>query len=371
MTAGPLRGKAVVLSGGITPAVTTACVGCGVCEYVCPVKAVEVPARIRAGRAAHGRADAQGSRRRRMTSSPAIYVGIRRCAQTLTALVFCLLPWLNAPGAHQFTLISGSLFALDLGGLPFADPVAALQVAVGVRARAPPVAGGRVVLGPGVFAGPGILQLDLPLRLLSELVSSLRRRAAGVSGGHKESDSRQRDRRDAAFRGRAGIVLLGLVGAAVLGFPLLSLLSMPGELSLAPLLARQEAGRADGLILLSALALPVAALALEALGGRRFWCRYVCPQSVLLGLAARCLPQGAPGLRMTWRASACTCKGETPCRAACSLALNPRRAAGPPRRDCVMCGDCLKACAARGGALRWSLRAAFRRGSKDGGGDGG
>ena len=38
----PLRGKAVVLSGGITPAVTTACVGCGVCEYVCPVKAVEV-----------------------------------------------------------------------------------------------------------------------------------------------------------------------------------------------------------------------------------------------------------------------------------------------------------------------------------------
>lgn len=38
----PLRGTAVVLSGGITPAVTTACVGCGVCEYVCPVKAVEV-----------------------------------------------------------------------------------------------------------------------------------------------------------------------------------------------------------------------------------------------------------------------------------------------------------------------------------------
>ena len=30
-----------------------------------------------------------------------------------------------------------------------------------------------------------------------------------------------------------------------------------------------------------------------------------------------------------------------------------------------------EACAARGGALRWSLRAAFRRGSKDGGGDGG
>ena len=38
----PLRGSAVVLSSGIVPAITTACVGCGVCEYVCPVKAVEV-----------------------------------------------------------------------------------------------------------------------------------------------------------------------------------------------------------------------------------------------------------------------------------------------------------------------------------------
>lgn len=310
-----------------------------------------------------------------MISSSAIYVGIRRCAQTLTALVFCLLPWLNAPGAHQFsqfTLISGSLFALDLGGLPFADPVAALQVAVGGFAPAPRLLLGTVLsLGLALLLGRVFCSWICPYGFFSELVYSLRRRAAGVSGGHEEPDSRRRDRRGAAFMGRVGITLLGLVGAAVLGFPLLILLSMPGELSLVPLLARQEAGRAAGLILLSALALPVAALALEALGGRRFWCRYICPQSVLLGLAACCLPQGAPGLRVTWRASACTCKGETPCRAACSLALNPRGAAGPPRRDCVMCGDCLKACAARGGALRWNLRAAFRHGLKDGGGNGG
>ncbi|MFI3270658.1 MAG: 4Fe-4S dicluster domain-containing protein [Pseudomonadota bacterium] len=35
----PLRGKAIVLAGGFTPAVTEACVGCGICEYVCPVMA--------------------------------------------------------------------------------------------------------------------------------------------------------------------------------------------------------------------------------------------------------------------------------------------------------------------------------------------
>ena len=38
----PLRGEAMVLSGGFIPAPTTACVGCGVCQYVCPIDAVVV-----------------------------------------------------------------------------------------------------------------------------------------------------------------------------------------------------------------------------------------------------------------------------------------------------------------------------------------
>ena len=38
----PLRGSAVVLSGGLVPVMTTACVGCGICDYVCPVQAVEI-----------------------------------------------------------------------------------------------------------------------------------------------------------------------------------------------------------------------------------------------------------------------------------------------------------------------------------------
>lgn len=41
----PLRGAAVILKDGIIPAITDECVGCGVCEYVCPVQAVVTVAR--------------------------------------------------------------------------------------------------------------------------------------------------------------------------------------------------------------------------------------------------------------------------------------------------------------------------------------
>ena len=36
----PLRGSAIVLEGGLIPRMTRLCVGCGICDYICPVRAV-------------------------------------------------------------------------------------------------------------------------------------------------------------------------------------------------------------------------------------------------------------------------------------------------------------------------------------------
>ena len=109
----------------------------------------------------------------------------------------------------------------------------------------------------------------------------------------------------------------------------------------------------DFWLLLGTVAVPLAALALELVAGKRLWCRFVCPQSVLLGAAAKCLPVKAPGLRIGWQAANCTCKGKAPCQQTCSLELNPRRKGGPERRDCTHCGDCVNTCASYGKALEW------------------
>lgn len=285
------------------------------------------------------------------------YTALRRCAQLLTVLLFCLLPWLEAGEAQQSAPVKGSLFALDLGGLPFADPAAALQVVLsGLTPSGRLLLGALLSLGLAVLLGRVFCSWICPYGLFSELAYALRHNRGNQ--GKAGSSPRPCLKRAAAFACKAVILALAVSVAAVWAYPLLNLLSMPGELSLWPLLVRQGASL---FFLLSALALPVAALILEAFSGTRLWCRFVCPQSVTLGLAARCLPPKAPGLRIAWHAQHCTCKGEMPCKQACSLALAPRQAGGPPRQDCVMCGECLTACAMRGGALRWQIRPAAAR----------
>lgn len=42
----PLKGRAIELANGYTPEITDDCVGCGVCEYVCPTGAIHtIPTR--------------------------------------------------------------------------------------------------------------------------------------------------------------------------------------------------------------------------------------------------------------------------------------------------------------------------------------
>ncbi len=272
---------------------------------------------------------------------------LRGLSRLGTAVAFCVLPWLNAAGMHG---VSGSLFSLDVFGWPFGDPAALVQtLAGGGRPGAHFLLGVGSSLALAFLLGRVFCGWLCPYGLLSE--------AAATLGGRLRARPRAWKvpaRWELACR---AVVLAAGTGLAACGIPALTRLSFPGTLSLAPQIACYNGfdGAFFGL-----LAAPVTALLLEFLTGERLWCRFVCPQGLLLGCAARLrswcgrwsrLP--LPAVR--WEAACCSCKGETPCAAACTLGVQPRRKDGPDAVRCSICGECVSVCARKGRALRWKV----------------
>lgn len=278
------------------------------------------------------------------------YIRLRRPVQVLALCALCIVPWANARG---WNVVSGNFFALNVAGLPFADPLGVLQLLVGGAVPGKRLwLGALLALGIALVLGRVFCSWVCPYGLLSECAHALRKRRRGLSVRDAPASH---GKLFSPFALRLGVVVIGLAGTALLGFPVLNRLSMPGELSLAPLAAFTTTGMpevSDVAAWFSAIGIPLligGVLLAEMLCGQRLWCRYLCPQSVCLGLAARCRP-GGWGVR--WTARSCICpKGSRPCRDACSLALDPRRSGGAPRQECTNCGDCVAACARYGGAL--------------------
>ena len=251
----------------------------------------------------------------------------RRLVQIVTALLMAALPFANATG---FTQVSGNFLSFDLFGLPLADPLASAQAALGgLSAASSLLIGAGAALLLALALGRVFCSWLCPYGLFSELVFSLRGKtgAGGRTGGVS----------------RPLIALIGLACVALfLPAPWLNQLSLPGWYSR----AAQHAAF-YGVVLWGALVIP-ALLVVEFLAGRRLWCRYLCPQSVLLSL----MTVVPAGLRLRFTPKKCTCrKDDRVCLTACSLNLNPRAITSLQRLECTNCGDCIDACRARGKAL--------------------
>lgn len=178
--------------------------------------------------------------------------------------------------------MKGSLFAFDFFGLPFADPLGAVQIGLsGIIPGWRLIAGALVVLAVALCLGRIFCSWLCPFGFLSELVHAIRGRRPQKPLKH-------------GFRSRAVIALVGLALVPLLGFPLLNQLSLPGGLSLgfltaaAPLSSKTIHTVLEHLLFFAVPFLPmITVLAVELVTGERLWCRWVCPQSVLLALMAR------------------------------------------------------------------------------------
>ncbi len=263
----------------------------------------------------------------------------RRILQTGVAATFILLPVLNATG---FDFIWGNFLNIHIGGLTFADPLAVLQVIV--KNRYLPwglLISAGMVLAIAVCLGTVFCSWVCPFGLLSELVNRFSCRIRPRKDGDRTSGKN-------GFAVKAVLFCVGFVISwAFFNRPILNRVSLPFQYSniFQYLFIQQQLTVALGFI--------GAVLLVEFIFRTRLWCRWICPQAVLLVVVKRFNPFR---LKVVFEKEKCIgCKALCPCQNACSLDLDPRRLNGRMEAECTNCGDCVDACRQRGAALGFRI----------------
>lgn len=242
---------------------------------------------------------------------------IRRAVQTLSLAAMVAVPLLNSRG---ISAVSGSFYSVSLGPLMLTDPLIAIQPLLATMtfdrtllASALIPAGIALVFGR-VFCG-----WVCPQNTLSELFDALGGRFRWFTFG-------------------VGPLIRYMVLAVILavtllfGFPLASLLSAPGIISVQTARFIYEGTVGLELALIGGIIL------VEIFLVRRVWCNHLCPVGSTLGLL-RC--------RKTLKvviseADDRPCHRCRECARVCQLGLNPL--AGSLAPQCHNCGACIDAC---------------------------
>jgi len=259
----------------------------------------------------------------------------RRLAQLTVAVAFIVIPIVNR---FRYSHVYGNFLAFHAFGIPFADPLAILQLSVkNLYLTLDNIIGALLPLTLAFLFGTVFCSWICPFGLLSELGQGLRRKAWGRKKKAWNLSGR-------GFRIKMTIFVLGFAAFFIFSTtPILNQLSMPAWY--ARFFQYYFGQDFISLCFLFILAL----LGLEFIAGRRIWCRYVCPQSILISLVKQL---NRNRMQVAFAAEKCICKpGYERCEAACTLRLQPKTLYELAELECSNCGDCVVACSKMGQAL--------------------
>lgn len=262
---------------------------------------------------------------------------LRRTMQIIVAVLFILLPILNAAG---FKFIWGNFLNIHVGSLLFSDPLAVLQVIV-KNHYSPPglLISAGMVLAIAFFLGTVFCSWVCPYGLLSELVNSLSRRIWPAPFKVLKTKNNGSKIKMVVF------FISFLSFYFFFNSPILNRISLPFQYSniFQYLLIHKY--------LTTAIWFIGTVLLAEFIFRTRLWCRWICPQSILLTIAKKFNPFG---LKITFKKDMCIAtRGPYPCQKACSLELDPRKLNYSNRSQCTNCGDCIDVCNKKTGALNF------------------
>ncbi len=260
-----------------------------------------------------------------------MYRRYRRASQIAVFALMFAVPVLNL---YEIYAITGTFYAINIGGLGIADPVVILQAMFAAGELTVPL------LSAAIF--PVLLALLLgrvwcgwmcPYHLLSDVACAARLAAATRILKKAEPASPAVKRSFSANMWRFGFLLVGTAAAGAIGIPVLNYLSAPGITSTEAMIFVKERTFSLEIGFIAVL------LCLEFTLIPRFWCRFFCPTGAFLSLF-----RSSFTLRIVSETKnpAVPCCKESPCLSACPMGLQPYREGG--NLLCTNCARCIDAC---------------------------
>ncbi len=262
----------------------------------------------------------------------------RRLSQLAVILLFILVPILNK---SRYSFLYGNLLAFQLWFIPLADPLAILQLSLkNLYVTFENSIGAFLPLLLAFLFGTVFCSWICPFGFLSEMSYHLSRKV--LPRNYKGLTVQAK-----GFQLKLLIFIVGISFFLLFSTtPVLNQLSLPAWYTrfFQYLIGQSYASWSIVVIFL--------VLVLEFLAKKRLWCRYICPQSVLIILAKRL---NRRRLMVQFYPEKCVCREESKghCSNACTLGLHPKSVGTVAEYECTNCGDCVVACKKIGRSLRF------------------
>jgi len=263
----------------------------------------------------------------------------RRLCQLLIIVLFIVIPVLNK---NRYSLLYGNMLSFHFWVIPLADPLAVLQLTLkNFSITFDSFVGAFLSLLVAFGLGTVFCSWMCPFGFLSEL-------AVNFSKKFLPRNYKGPGIVASGFKFKLVIFLVGIGFFLIFSTtPVLNQLSLPAWYT-----RFFQYFFGQGYFSLSILVI-AAVLLIEFIAQKRIWCRYICPQSVLLSLTKRL---NNKRLIVGFNPEKCRCKGAREhCTESCSLSLKPKNVWNLKDMECTNCGDCIVACKQVGKALTFQV----------------
>jgi ferredoxin-type protein NapH len=260
-----------------------------------------------------------------------MYTPYRRASQIAVLVVMFLIPVLNR---YEIYAITGTFYAINVGGLGIADPATILQaVFASAQLTVPLLSAALFPILLAILFGRIWCGWMCPYHVVSDAAAWLRSRFRTGVLKRTEPDRLPCPGSFRANTVRFGFLVLGSFVAGAIGIPVLNYINAPGVLSTEAMIFVKERSLSlefafiAGLFVLELILLP------------RFWCRLFCPTGAVVSVFRLPFTVRVANELKTPRVPCCE---ENRCTATCPMGLSAYREGDSLL--CTNCGRCIDGC---------------------------